>query len=148
MGFRALPQIRENVKHLLKARGIDQKDLAFAIHKHPTTINKFLKGTREVQLGDLDAMADVLGVDVYQLFQPGLSSVTERRHHERRVGLERRVGPTKRQMLDVAAEIAAHAPDSFEQRVIAALLAQPTMLAHIAKLLHVAAPKVRERVAR
>ncbi len=148
MGFRALPQIRANVTHLLKVRGIDQKALAFAVKKHPTTINKFLKGRREVQLADLDAMADVLGVDVYQLFQPGLTQDTERRHGERRVGRERRLGPAKRIMRDVGAEVAAHAPESFEMRVIAALLAQPTMLAHIAKLLHVAAPKVRERVAR
>ena len=49
---RALSQIRKNVDALIKARGLDQKALAFAIHKHPTTINKFLKGTREVQLAD------------------------------------------------------------------------------------------------
>ena len=144
VGFRALPQIRANVAHLLKVRGLDQKALAFAVHKHPTTINKFLKGTREVQLADLDAIAGLLGVDVYQLFQPGLSRETERRQRDRRVGVERR----GRALREVAAEIAAHAPDSFESRVLAALRLSADMLQHIAKLLHVPAPKTAARVAR
>lgn len=93
MGLKAINQLRENVKTLLRVRKEDQKTLAFAIGRHPTTINKFLKGTREIQLQDLDRMADFFGLATYQLFQPGISLLTERRQGpDRRTGRERRVG--------------------------------------------------------
>jgi len=93
MGLKAINQLRENVKALLRVRKEDQKTLAFALGRHPTTINKFLKGTREIQLQDLDRMADFFGLATYQLFQPGISLLTERRQgSDRRTGRERRVG--------------------------------------------------------
>lgn len=39
-----------------------------------------------------DRIADFFGVETYQLLQPGVASLTERRKAERRNGRERRVG--------------------------------------------------------
>lgn len=97
MGLRAVNLLRENIRSLLRARGTNQKELSFFLRRHPTTINKFLKGTREVQLADLDRMADFFGLATYQLFQPGISPLTERRSgKERRSGQDRRISHAQR----------------------------------------------------
>lgn len=112
MALRAVNQLRENVKALLLARKEDQKTLAFHMGVHPTTVNKFLQGTREVQLAALDSMADFFGIATYQLFQPGISRLTERRSgRDRRSGTDRRIGHTKRVMLHVADDISRHRPN-------------------------------------
>jgi transcriptional regulator with XRE-family HTH domain len=103
MGLRAVNLLRENIRSLLRARGTNQKELSFFLRRHPTTINKFLKGTREVQLADLDRMADFFGLATYQLFQPGISPLTERRS-----GKERRKLPDRR--IGYAAHIAPEPP--------------------------------------
>jgi transcriptional regulator with XRE-family HTH domain len=106
MGLRAVNQLRQNVLELLRVRHEDQKTLAFHMGIDKSTINKFLKGTREVQLADLDSMADFFGIATYQLFQPGISRLTERRSgRDRRSARERRIGHTQRVMLAVAGEI-------------------------------------------
>jgi transcriptional regulator with XRE-family HTH domain len=106
MRLKAIHQVRENVKALLRERKENQKDLAFAIKRHPTTINKFLQGTREIQLEDLDGIADFFGIQPYELFQPGGYALSERRSGlERRTGKERRVGEARRVMLHIATEV-------------------------------------------
>lgn len=110
MGLRAVNQLRENVKELLRRRGHNQNQLAFALKRHPTTVNKFLMGTREVQLADLDGMADFFGIPVYQLFQPGISRLTERRVLSRRRDADRRIGHDQRKMAELASEMEAHHP--------------------------------------
>lgn len=97
MAYRAYVQLRLNIEDLLLTRKESQKALADHMGVHPTTINKFLKGTREVQLADLDAIADFFGVATYQLFQPGISALTERRASDRRTGRDRRIGHDVRQ---------------------------------------------------
>jgi len=111
MGLRAVNQLRENIRTLLFRRKEEQKALAFAASIDPSTLSKFLKGEREIQLANLDAVADFFGIATYQLFQPGISSLTERRSgSDRRSGAERRIGHTTRVMLSTAAEIEAHRP--------------------------------------
>lgn len=97
MPLRAVNQLRENLKALLAGRHIDQKALAFALRRHPTWINKFLKGTRTISMQDLDGLADVFGLSAFELFRPGISALTERRKGlDRRTGRDRRVSTQAR----------------------------------------------------
>lgn len=97
--LRALHLIRANISALLTARRQSQTELAFWMRKGKSWINKFLNGTREIQLKDLDRIADFFGIATYQLFQPGISPLTERRKgYDRRSGSDRRVGHTHRQL--------------------------------------------------
>jgi transcriptional regulator with XRE-family HTH domain len=105
MGLRALNQLRQNVESLLFRRKENQKTLADATGIDPTTLNKFLRGTREIQLKDLDAIADFFGIATYQLFQPGIAPLTERRVGERRRGQERRIGHQARELHRVEAGV-------------------------------------------
>jgi transcriptional regulator with XRE-family HTH domain len=98
MGLRAVNQLRENIKALLLVRKEEQKSLALAASIDPSTLSKFLKGEREIQLANLDAVADFFGIATYQLFQPGISVLTERRVSERRAGRDRRIGHAQRQL--------------------------------------------------
>jgi transcriptional regulator with XRE-family HTH domain len=123
MALKAVNQLRQNIEALLLARKEDQKTLAFAMGVHPTTVNKFLRGTRELQLADLDKVADFFGIATYQLFQPGISLLTERRlRTDRRTGRDRRIGHAQRQMLGLNSALepfrspsgkARHAESSF-----------------------------------
>ena len=106
VNYKAVVQLRENLKGLLVSFKVNQKDLAHAIGRHPTTLNKFLQGTRELQFEDVDQIADFFGLKVYELFQPGGSRLTDRRSGlERRQGKERRIGPAHRMMQTVAADV-------------------------------------------
>lgn len=84
--------LAENIAALLKRRGYSQADLAQWCRHSAVWVSQFLAGKRNVKVRDLDRMADLLGVPVFQLFQPGISSRTERRAGvDRRQGTERRV---------------------------------------------------------
>jgi transcriptional regulator with XRE-family HTH domain len=80
----------ENLAALLKARGMKQKDLAQWCHHSEVWISSILAGKRDVQLKDLDRIADFFGYSPYQLFQPGIARSSERRVGERRTGRDRR----------------------------------------------------------
>jgi transcriptional regulator with XRE-family HTH domain len=98
--------LAENITALLIARNQKQKDLAFWCRHSEVWISKFLHGEREVQLKDLDRIADFFGLVTYQLFQPGISAVTERRiKSDRRKATDRRIGHTHRVMENVRAEV-------------------------------------------
>ena len=71
----ALYIIRTNIAGLLTTRHQSQVDLASWLRKDKSWINKFLNGTREIQLKDLDRIADFFGLATYQLFQPGVVPV-------------------------------------------------------------------------
>ncbi len=93
----ALSQLRENIRSALDARKAKQRDLAFVLGLDETSISKFLKGQRGIQLEHLDKIADFFGVETYQLFAPGGSVLTERRSGlDRRSGRERRTDPRAR----------------------------------------------------
>ena len=94
---KALVVLRENVKTLLYARREDQAELARHCGHDKSWINKILNEGRGMQLDDLDKVASFFGIEPYQLFQPGISRLTERRRGgDRRTGLDRRVGHTGR----------------------------------------------------
>ena len=96
--LRALYLLRNNIAGLLTVRRANQTDLAFALGKDKSWINKFLNGTREIQLKDLDAIASFFGCATYQLFQPGAAHITERRSgKDRRTGYDRRISQRDRQ---------------------------------------------------
>lgn len=100
----------ENILGLLHLHGMKQKDLASWCRHSEVWLTNILKSKREVQIRDLDRIADFFGLATYQLFQPGVSERTERRtgmdrrhHKERRIShetklardLESRLKPVK-----------------------------------------------------
>lgn len=105
MGYRAVVQLRLNIEDLLLTHKESQKALADHMNVDPSTLNKFLKGTREVQLADLDAIADFFHISTYQLFQPGISARTDRRVAKRRSGRERRISQDAQQAARLAARL-------------------------------------------
>lgn len=108
--LRALVLLRRNISSLLDARKESQTALARWLQKDKSWINKFLNETREIQLKDLDRIADFFGIATYQLFQPGISPLLERRHGERRAGRERRISHAQREMLELTQKIAPARP--------------------------------------
>lgn len=89
----------------MRREDLKQKDIAFALRKHVSWVNKFLLGKRPVHIADLDALADLFGLTAYQLFVPGISERTERRSgKDRRTGKERRKG-FPRAMMETRAEV-------------------------------------------
>lgn len=95
-GLKANYLLVQNVRALLAARGEDAKSLALWAGHRPAWLSKILSGDRGVKLSDLDKIADFFGLTVAQLFQHGISSLTERRKGERRSGQDRRTGKDRR----------------------------------------------------
>lgn len=85
--------VKQNIRTLLKARGQDQKDLARWCRRTESWISQILtKPDRGFSIKEMDRIADFFGLATYQLFQPGLSHMTERRQgKERRAGADRRL---------------------------------------------------------
>jgi hypothetical protein len=92
--------LAENIRTLLAVRGIDAGALATWCGHSPPWISKILSGERGVQVRELGKVADFFGLTVAQLFQHGISPLTERRRGERRSGVERRTGQDRRQSFD------------------------------------------------
>jgi hypothetical protein len=106
--LKALHVLRQNIRALLMDRKESEALLAQAIgFKHRSSLNKFLNNDRSgFQMWRLDKMAAFFGLPVYQLFQPGISPLTERRSSvERRRGHDRRVGHAHRYMLGLRASV-------------------------------------------
>lgn len=111
MGLRAPYMLRQNVTDLLIARKEDQVTLAKALGHDKSWANKFLNGHRSIPLKELDQIADFFGLATYQLLQPGISRLTERRSgSDRRKGRERRIGHVARQTQQLGEEIARAHP--------------------------------------
>jgi transcriptional regulator with XRE-family HTH domain len=92
--------LKQNVKTLLKARRLSQHDLAMWCHRSDAWLSKILGDEetstaaedRGLPLKYLDRIADFFGVAAYQLFQPGITPLSERRKAgERRKFRDRRV---------------------------------------------------------
>lgn len=60
-----------NVKKLRKARGFTQEDLGDACNFHPTFISMVERRKRNITINTLEVFAKVLGVEPFQLLQPG-----------------------------------------------------------------------------
>ena len=104
--MKAVRVLSENIQALLRARHQSQHDLAQWCRHSDPWLSAFISGKREIQLADLDRIADFFGIATYQLFQPGISQLTERRtHQDRRSGRDRRISHAQRQMVAVQAEM-------------------------------------------
>ncbi len=91
MPYKASVQLAMNVRYLLDEFHVTQADLCAHAKVDPSTFTKFMQGKRELQLFHLDGIASKFGLSVYQLFQPGISRLTDRRViPDRRMGHDRR----------------------------------------------------------
>lgn len=107
MHLKAHVLLKENIDALLKTRGMTRKDLAQWCRNSESWISKiFRKVDKQMPAQYLDRIADALGLEVYQLYQPGISKRAERRTNiDRRSGQERRIGHTGRQLAMLRAEV-------------------------------------------
>lgn len=110
--MRANQLLKHNIDTILKIRGLNRKDLAQWCYRTESWISKIYRNAnREIPLKYLDRIADFLGVATYQLFQPGISPLTERRRAiNRRTVAERRIGHAQRELRTVAATVDATHP--------------------------------------
>jgi hypothetical protein len=117
--------LKTNVDALLRARGQTRKDLAMFCRRTESWISKiFSDPERNIPLKYLDRMANFFGLATYQLFQPGISPLTERRKGtDRRSGVDRRVSRATEMLAPTPsfAELMEHAkrlsPDEFRRFV-------------------------------
>lgn len=96
--MRADRLLRQNIDTLLKARGQTRTELAAWCGRSRSWLSKIFNESndpsdrRGINLKYLDKIADFFGLAAYQLFQPGISPLTERRSgHDRRSGQDRRI---------------------------------------------------------
>jgi hypothetical protein len=96
--------LKRNLEALLRARGQTQHDLAQWCRRTDAWLSKILdiNGTRGVPLKHLDRIADFFGIATYQLLQPGITSLLERRKGDRRKGGERRLSHAREVLRDPA----------------------------------------------
>lgn len=105
--LKAVYVLRANLGALMIARKVSQRELAQWCGHEKSWVNKILNGTRELLVKDLDRISEFFGLATYQLFQPGISSLTERRSgFERRVGKDRRISQQQRTALAVGSHLA------------------------------------------
>jgi transcriptional regulator with XRE-family HTH domain len=108
--------LKQNIKALLRGRGQTQRDLAQWCRRSETWISHiFTSDTRGVPLKYLDRIADFFGIATYQLLQPGITPLTERRAHTRRTGADRRVA-------DVTHLLRDHEPAGADRSLITEVL--------------------------
>jgi transcriptional regulator with XRE-family HTH domain len=96
--------LSKNIRALLEARHQTQRDLAEWCRFDESWMSKLLSATdaaKGLPLKHLDRIADFFGLATYQLFQPGISGITERRSgqdrrsgHDRRISAKQRDAPT------------------------------------------------------
>ena len=105
--MKAAALLKHNVSALLKARNQTRHDLAFYCRRSDAWLSKIMgDDSRNVPIKYLDKMADFFGLATYQLLQPGISPLTERRSgHDRRVGQERRISGKQRAALTPVRQI-------------------------------------------
>lgn len=89
--------LKANIDALLKARQQTRHDLALWCRRSDAWLSKILSDkpsdqARGLPLKYLDRISDFFGIASYQLFQPGISPLLERRKGDRRTGRDRRVG--------------------------------------------------------
>lgn len=88
--------LEQNIDALLRARGQRRTDLAKYCRRTDGWLSKILSddetAKRGLPLKYLDRISDFFGIATYQLFQPGISPLTERRsRRDRRSGHDRRI---------------------------------------------------------
>jgi len=110
--YRADLLLAQNIRALLTARNVDQKDLARWCGHAPAWLSKILAGDRGIKTKELGMIGDFFGLTVSDLFQFGIS--VERRRGERRAGQERRTGADRRARF--AGQVSPEAPGPFRPR--------------------------------
>lgn len=109
--MRAQILLKHNIDTLLRGRGQHRKDLAVWCHRKESWISKIMsEDRREFPQKYLDRIGDFFGLAAYELFQPGISALTERRLGERRQGRDRRVGHAYRLLGSLASEVNVYRP--------------------------------------
>lgn len=109
MGLKASHLLKQNINTLLKARGQTQRDLAVWCRRTESWLSQiFTNDDRGLPVKYLDRIADFFGIATYQLFQPGISPLTERRKADRRKGGDRRVSHLTQQLHATLAPASAH----------------------------------------
>lgn len=85
--------LKHNINALLQARGQTKPELARWCRRSRSWLDKiFSEDRREIPLKYLDRIADFFGIATYQLFQPGISPLMERRSgNDRRKLRDRRI---------------------------------------------------------
>ena len=100
--------LKANVDALLRARHLTRHDLAVWCRRSDGWLSKILgKDNRNVPLEYLDRIADFFGLATYQLFQPGLGGVGERRRAERRTMKDRRLAAMNQRVRQSLSEAVA-----------------------------------------
>lgn len=91
--LKASELLKHNIDALLRARGQKRPELSRYCRRSRSWLDKiFSEQRREVPLKYLDRIADFFGIATYQLFQPGISPLTERRtRSDRRSWRDRRI---------------------------------------------------------
>jgi hypothetical protein len=104
---------KQNIDVLLRKRAQSRHDLASFCRRSDAWLSKILgKDDRNLPMAYLDKIADFFGLHVYQLFQPGISPLTERRKGvPRRRGNERRAGQVGAALTMRAADLPLAAED-------------------------------------
>lgn len=96
--------LKHNITTMLKARGQTRHDLAFYCRRSDAWLSKLMSDeNRNVPVKYFDRIADFFGIATYQLFQPGISPLTERRRgSDRRSGQDRRISAKVRRTAETA----------------------------------------------
>ncbi len=90
--------LKANIDTLLRERGLTRKDLAQYCRRSESWISKIFRNPRrELPMRYLDRIADFFGLMPYQLLQPNISPLAERRRATRRRFLDRRAEIAARQ---------------------------------------------------
>lgn len=111
--MRANLLMKQNVNALLRARGLTRKDLAQWCRCSESWISKIMQeDRREFPMKYFDRIADFFGIATYQLLQPGLTPLTERRKGQRRTKSDRRIGAVEHHVREsVSALVSTLTPD-------------------------------------
>jgi hypothetical protein len=105
---RANATLKANVDAILKARGQTREDLSKWCRREVSWASKILNDpNRWFPNPYLDRVADFCGLQVYQLFQPGISPLTERRVRDRRTGKDRRMRGVSHHVRETVSQMVA-----------------------------------------
>lgn len=137
--------MKQNLDALLRARGQTRKDLAVWCRRGESWISKIMKEERrEFPMKYWDRIADFFGLATYQLLQPGLSPMTERRSATRRTIKDRRISAVR-----LTAEPAHTLTVSLEPEEVAAVqlrrLLEPADRRKVDEMMAALDPRTRRR---
>jgi hypothetical protein len=108
--MKASALLKANIEALLKDRGQSKQDLEQWCRRKPSWLAKiYAEDRREIPLKYLDRIADFFGLATYQLFQPALVGMAERRSGlDRRAGKERRLSAINHQVRESVSSVVAN----------------------------------------